>query len=195
MTGRQLRFAVLIALMTVTTGLACQTRVPEPEIVQQPEYLIGPEDVLNIVVWNNAALSSTVQVRPDGMISLPLVNDVQAEGLTPMALQEVLRKKLTDFLPSPEVSVIINDVRSFNVTVIGEVGKVGRLNLKSRTTVLEALALAGGFTPFASKSGIVILRHEEKTVKRIPFNYNKAIAEGGERENFYLKPGDIILVQ
>lgn len=86
MTGRQLRFAVLIALMTVTTGLACQTRVPEPEIVQQPEYLIGPEDVLNIVVWNNAALSSTVQVRPDGMISLPLVNDVQAEGLTPMAL-------------------------------------------------------------------------------------------------------------
>lgn len=195
MTGRQLRFTVLIALMTVTTGLACQTRVPEPEIVQQPEYLIGPEDVLNIVVWNNAALSSTVQVRPDGMISLPLVNDVQAEGLTPMALQEVLRKKLTDFLPSPEVSVIINDVRSFNVTVIGEVGKVGRLNLKSRTTVLEALALAGGFTPFASKSGIVILRHEEKTVKRIPFNYNKAIAEGGERENFYLKPGDIILVQ
>lgn len=93
------------------------------------------------------------------------------------------------------MSVIINDVRSFNVTVIGEVGKVGRLNLKSRTTVLEALALAGGFTPFASKSGIVILRHEEKTVKRIPFNYNKAIAEGGERENFYLKPGDIILVQ
>lgn len=196
MPDRQLRFAVLIVLMVVAIGPACQMRVPEPTTAQeQAEYLIGPEDALNIVVWNNAALSSVVQVRPDGMISLPLVNDVQAEGLTPMELRDILKKKLAEYLPSPEVSVIVNEVRSFNVTVIGEVSKAGRLNLKSRATVLEALALAGGFTQFASKSRIVILRHEGNTVKRIPFNYNKAIADGGEREDFYLKPGDIVLVQ
>jgi polysaccharide biosynthesis/export protein len=161
-------------------------RTAEPDV-----YRIGPEDVLAISVWKNEALSRTVPVRPDGKISLPLLNDVQAAGLTPMELREVLAKKLGEFLPSPEVSVIVNDVRSFKVSVIGEVARPSRYELKSWTTTADALALAGGFTQFAARSRIVILRPEGATMKRIPFNYNKL---AGEQENFYLRNGDIVLV-
>jgi len=154
-------------------------------------YRIGPEDVLLISVWKNDALSRSVPVRPDGKISLPLLNDVQAAGLTALELRDVLTQKLAEYLPSPEVAVIVSDIRSFKVSVIGEVTKPGRYELKSWTTVLDVLALAGGFTQFASRSRIVILQSDGKTMKRIPFNYNKI---AGEQENFYLRNGDIVLV-
>ena len=163
-----------------------------PGAVRDYEYKIGPEDVLNISVWKNDALSRALPVRPDGMISLPLLNDVQAAGLTPMELRDVLIKKLVEYIPAPEVSVMVTDVKSFKVAVIGEVGKPGRFELKSRTTVLDLLAEVGGFNQFAARCRIAILRPEGKKFNRIPFNYNKAIA--GEQENFYLQPGDIILV-
>jgi polysaccharide export outer membrane protein len=117
---------------------------------------------------------------------------VQAAGLTALELREVLARKLADYMPSPEVSVIVSDIRSFKVSIIGEVTRPGRLELRSWTTVLDALALAGGFTQFAARSKIVILQPEGKTMKRIPFNYNKAL--NGEQENFYLRNGDIIMV-
>jgi polysaccharide export outer membrane protein len=154
-------------------------------------YRIGPEDVLQISVWKNDAMSRAVPVRPDGKISLPLLNDVQAAGLTALELREVLTKKLAEYMPSPEVSVIVTDVRSFKVSVIGEVARPGRYELKSWSTVLDVLALAGGFTQFAARSRIVILQPDGKTLKRIPFNYNKI---AGEQENFYLRNGDIVLV-
>jgi polysaccharide export outer membrane protein len=154
-------------------------------------YRIGPEDVLQISVWKNDAMSRAVPVRPDGKISLPLLNDVQAAGLTALELREVLTKKLAEYMPSPEVSVIVTDVRSFKVSVIGEVARPGRYELKSWSTVLDVLALAGGFTQFAARSRIVILQPDGKTMKRIPFNYNKI---AGEQENFYLRNGDIVLV-
>ena len=154
-------------------------------------YRIGPEDLLLISVWKNETLSRSVPVRPDGKISLPLLNDVQAAGLTALELRAVLAKGLAEFMPSPEVSVIVSDVRSFKVSVIGEVAKPGRYELKSWATVLDVLAMAGGFTQFASRSRIVILQSDGKTMKRIPFNYNKI---AGEQENFYLRNGDIILV-
>ncbi len=154
-------------------------------------YRIGPEDVLHVSVWKNEAMSRAVPVRPDGKISLPLLNDVQAAGLTTLELREVLTKKLAEYMPSPEVSVIVTEVRSFKVSVIGEVARPGRFELKSWTTVLDVLALAGGFTQFAARSRIVILQPDGKTMKRIPFNYNKI---AGEQENFYLRNGDIVLV-
>ena len=154
-------------------------------------YRIGPEDMLQISVWKNDAMSRAVPVRPDGKISLPLLNDVQAAGLTALELRDVLTKKLAEYMPSPEVSVIVTDVRSFKVSVIGEVARPGRYELKSWTTVLDVLAMAGGFTQFASRSRIVILQPDGKTMKRIPFNYNKI---AGEQENFYLRNGDIVLV-
>jgi polysaccharide biosynthesis/export protein len=154
-------------------------------------YRIGPEDQLQITVWKNGELTRQVLVRPDGKISLPLVNDVQAAGLTPHELREVLTRKLAEYLPSPEVSVIVSAVNSFKVTVIGEVSRPGRFELRGWVTVLDALALAGGFTPYASRSRIVILQSDGKTMKRIPFNYNKV---AGDQENFYLRNNDIILV-
>jgi polysaccharide export outer membrane protein len=155
-------------------------------------YRIGPEDMLQISVWKNDAMSRSVPVRPDGKISLPLVNDIQAAGLTASELREVLVKRMAEYMPSPEVSVIVSDIRSFKVSVIGEVARPGRYELKSWTTVLDVLALAGGFTQFASRSRIVILHPDGATMKRIAFNYNKIVA--GEQENFYLRNGDIVLV-
>jgi polysaccharide biosynthesis/export protein len=155
------------------------------------EYRIGPEDGLKISVWKNDAMSGTSNVRPDGKISLPLLNDVQAAGLTALELRGVLTAKLKEFIPNPEVSVIVTDIRSLKVSVIGEVAHPGRFELRSRATVLDVLALAGGFTQFAAPSRIVILQPDGKTMKRIPFNYNKV---AGEQENFYLRNGDIVLV-
>ena len=158
------------------------------------EYTIGPEDVLKISVWKNESLSQTVPVRPDGKISLPLLNDVQAAGLTPMQLRDILIKKLVEYVPAPEVSVIVEGVHSFKVSVIGEVKRPGRYELKSRATVLDVLAQAEGFTEFASRSRIVILRPEGKTLKRVPVNYNKVVSGDGEGQNLFLQPGDIVLV-
>ena len=158
------------------------------------DYRIGPEDVLDISVWNNVAISRTVPVRPDGKISLPLVNDVQAGGLTPTQLRAVLLKKLSEFVPSPEVSVIVREVHSFKVSVIGEVKKTGRHELKGRATVLDILAMAEGFGEFAGRGRIVVLRPEGKTMRQIPFNYNKVVSNNGALENFFLQPGDIIVV-
>jgi polysaccharide biosynthesis/export protein len=154
-------------------------------------YRIGPEDVLSISVWKNEAMSRAVPVRPDGKISVPLLNDVQAGGLTALELRDVLTKQLAAYMPNPEVSVIVTDVRSFKVSVIGEVARPGRYEFKSWTTVLDVLALAGGFTQFASRSRILILQPDGKTMKRISFNYNKV---GAEQENFYLCNGDIVMV-
>jgi polysaccharide export outer membrane protein len=154
-------------------------------------YRIGAEDVLQISVWKNETMSRSVPVRPDGKISLPLLNDVQAGGLTALELREILTKQLAAYMPNPEVSVIVTDVRSFKVSVIGEVARPGRYELKSWTTVLDVLALAGGFTQFASRSRILILQPDGKAMKRIPFNYNKI---GGEQENFYLRNGDVVVV-
>ena len=180
----------LVILSLVATGLAAS----QPQVQELEEYKIGPEDVLTISVWKNEDLSRTVPVRPDGMISLPLLNDVQAAGLTAMQLRDVLTKKLTEYEPSPEVSVIVTEVNSFKVSILGEVQRPARYDLRSPTTVLDAIALAGGFKDFAATDRIVILRPQGKTMKRIPFNYKKVIAAGGEGENFFLQPGDIITV-
>ena len=157
-------------------------------------YKIGPEDVLAITVWKNDPMSRTVQVRPDGMISLPLIDDVSAAGLTPVQFRDVLVKRMSEFIPNPEVSVIVTDVRNYKVSVLGEVLKPGRFELKSYTTILDVIAQAGGFTQFAARGKIVVLRPVGKSMKRIPFNYNKVVAAGGEEENIYLQPGDIVLV-
>jgi polysaccharide export outer membrane protein len=160
--------------------------------VDPSEYLIGPEDVLQISIWKNEAMSRTVPVRPDGKVTLPLLNDIVAAGMTPMQFREVLTEKLAEYMPAPEVSVIVVDARSFKVTVMGEVPKPGRYELRSRTTVLDMIALAGGLSNFASRGKIVILRPGPQGQERLPFNYNRALA--GEQENFYLRAGDILVV-
>ena len=157
------------------------------------DYKIGPEDLLDISVWKNPELSRTVPVRPDGKVSLPLVNDIQASGLTPTALRQQLVERLSEFIPSPEVAVIVREVHSMKVAVVGSVKTPGRYELKSAATVLEMIALAQGFTDFAARDRVVVLRQENGETKRIPFNYRK-VAAGDEQSNLVVQSGDIIVV-
>ena len=162
----------------------------------RPDYVIGPDDELEISVWENAALTRTVPVRPDGKISLPLINDVQAAGLTPMQLQGALAKALTSFVQAPEVSVIVRAVHSFKVSVIGEVREPGRFELTGHPTVLDMLALAKGLTEYADKRRIVVLRRERGQNRQIPFAYDKLLSDNGEGlENFFVQADDIVLVR
>jgi polysaccharide export outer membrane protein len=156
-------------------------------------YQIGPEDVLEISVWKNPELSRTVPVRPDGKVSLPLVNDIQAAGLTPVDLRDQVTAKLSEYIPAPEVSVIVREVHSRKVTVAGAVKLPGRYELKSTMTVLEVIALAQGLTDFASRDRIVILRQNGQKTERIPFNYRK-ISDAAQQDNFLIRPGDIVFV-
>lgn len=178
----------LAALLALTIG---------PATAQEQNgdaYRIGPEDILEIVVWKNEEVSRTVPVRPDGMISLPLVKDVHAAGLTPMQLRESLTERLAEYIPNAEVTVIVTQVRSFKVSVLGEVANPARYQLQSYTTVLDALAMAGGLSEFAKRSRIVILRRDGDTMQRLRFDY-KDVVDGDEgAENFLLQPDDIILV-
>ena len=194
-------FATIAAVSVLLLGLggaSAQEAKPGAPVnggsVDLEEYRIGPEDVLQIFVWKNETLSRVVSVRPDGKISLPLLGDVEAAGKTTRDLREVLVKRFTEFIAAPEITVMVNEIKSIKVSVIGEVPKPGRYELKSHTTVLDMVALAGGFGPFASRTKMVVLRPVGGKMKRIPFNFNRAVSEGGEQENFYLQPGDIVVV-
>ena len=163
------------------------------------DYVIGAEDVLDIAVWENTALTRTVPVRPDGKISLPLLDDVQAAGLTPMQLRQRLVSGLAEYISSPAVSVVVREVHSFKVAVLGQVKAPGRYEIKDRATVLEVLAIAGGITEFAARGRIVLLRNEGATPRQIPVPYDRltksaaapALSSPG---NFCVSPGDVIVV-
>jgi polysaccharide export outer membrane protein len=169
------------------------TAIETAIVSNSKDYKIGAEDLLDISVWKNPELSRTVPVRPDGKVSLPLVNDIQAAGLTPTDLRQVLTQKLSEYIPAPEVSVIVREVHSVKVAVVGAVKTPGRYELKSPATVLELIALAQGLTDFASRDRIMILRQTNGTTTRIPFNYRK-VAAGDEQANLVVQPGDIIVV-
>ena len=156
-------------------------------------FRIGPEDVLDVQVWKNEELSRVVPVRPDGMISLPLVNDIRAAGLTAVELRQEITSRLAEYVPSPEVSVMVREVHSVKVAVLGAVRMPGHYEVKSAATVLELIARAQGLSEFADRGRIVVLRQNGNETTRIPFNYRK-VAEGSEQDNFYVRPGDIIVV-
>ncbi len=156
-------------------------------------YKIGPEDVLDISVWKSPELSRSVPVRPDGKVSLPLVNDIKAAGLTPDQLRQELTMRLSEFIPAPEVAVIVREVHSAKVAVVGAVRSPGRFELRSPATVLEMIAMAQGFTDFAERDRIVVLRQNGRTTVRIPFRYSK-VEIGTEQDNFFVESGDIIVV-
>jgi polysaccharide export outer membrane protein len=187
----------LAAAMSVRAAPASGAQQASPAD-PQPAYVIGPEDVLEIAVWGNTDVTRTVPVRPDGKISLPLLNDVQAAGLTPMQLRATLTGSFESYMPAPVLSVIIREVHSFKVTVIGEVKTPGRYELRSRTTVLDVLAMAGGFSQYAARARITILRRDGDAVREMPYDFEKIVARAGTRnagqENFCVHPGDIILV-
>ena len=163
------------------------------------EFLLGPEDVLEVTVWRNQDLSRTVVVRPDGKISLPLIGDVQASGLNSSQVAAKIAARLTEFKENPNVSVSLKEVNSYFIFVLGEVLKPGKYPLKSYATVLQGVSMAGGFTQFASKSRMQVIRtytndDGKENQIRIPVPYNEMVSGNGKIENFILKSGDTIVV-
>jgi len=155
-------------------------------------YKIGPQDVLRIDVWKEAELSRSVPVRPDGKISLPLLNDVQAAGLTAMELRNAVTEGLQKFINSPQVTVTVTEINSRRVYVTGEVSRPGAYPLLPNMTALQALTGAGGFTQFSNTKKIYVLRNENGKQVKHPFNY-KAVLDG-KQDDIPLQPGDTIVV-
>lgn len=162
-------------------------------------FVLGPEDVIDVVVWKNPDLSRQVVIRPDGNISLPLIGDVRSSGMTANQLASDIADRFKAYKENPSVSVNVLEVNSYYVFVVGEVNTPGKLPLKSYTTILQALSLAGGFTQFASRNDIQVVRNlinAEGVVKelRIPLRYDDLISEEGGVYNLTLQSGDTIVI-
>lgn len=168
---------------------------PRPSASAPPAYTIGPNDVLSINVWHEKDLSATLPVRPDGYISLPLIGQVRASGYTPLQLQQALTRRLRAYIDQPRVTVVVTKVLSRLFNVLGRVIKPGAYPLDQPTTVLDALAQAGGPAEFANTKKIYVLRYKPNGSRWIyPFNYNQVIKGHLPWENIQLKPGDTVVV-
>jgi len=161
--------------------------------VDSDKYVIGPEDVLYIYVWKEELLSRTVPVRMDGKISLPLLDDIQADGLTPLQLKELLKKRLNDVMESPTVSVTVLEANSFKVYVLGEVKLPGVQRIKSKTSFLQLISMAGGFTEWANQKKILIVRKQKGTERRFFVNYRRIV--DGKESDIEILRNDTIIVQ
>jgi polysaccharide export outer membrane protein len=174
---------------------APDTAPPRVADVQPNSFIIGVEDVLNINVWKEPEISRAVPVRPDGMITLPLIGEIKAKGLTPIQLQDQITASLKKFMSDPQVTVIIVEVRSLTFNVVGQVLKPGYYPLTRRMTVLDAIALSGGFQPFAKQKKVYVLRTQADGKQvRIPFNYKDVIKGKRPDENIELQPRDTLVI-
>jgi polysaccharide export outer membrane protein len=158
------------------------------------DYVIAPQDVLNISVWKEPDLTRTIPVRPDGKISMPLLNDVQAAGLTPVQLAGLITAGLKKFVNEPQVTVIVSEINSRRIYVLGEVNHAGTQPLLPNMTVLQAVSSAGGFTIYASVKHIYVLRNENGKPQKYSFNYKDVIAGKHAEQNILVKEGDTIVV-
>lgn len=194
---KEMIFILLVAGVFFCQGCSATNvsqNTEQKTIPVKDEYVIGPADVLEIHVWREPDLSRTIPVRPDGKITLPLLNDVQASGLTPLELKAGIEKGLARFVESPTVSVAVQEIHSKNIFVLGQVESPGQYPLQQDLTVLQALSLAGGLAEWADKGDIVILRKENGKQRRIKFDY-KNVSKGKHLErNIFLRPGDTIIV-
>lgn len=168
------------------------TAAPLAEV--NPDYKIGPQDVVRVDVWKEPDISRTIPVRPDGKISLPLLNDVQAAGLTSVQLAGVIRDGLTKYITSPQVTVTIMEINSRRVYCTGEVMKPGAMPLLPNMTALQAISSCGGFTQFARIKNIYVLRVEDGKQVQHPFNYRDVVKGKKPEDNIVLQPGDVIVV-
>jgi polysaccharide export outer membrane protein len=184
--------AGLWAVLGVLLLSGCAHRSAVKVDNEERPYRIGREDVLDIAVWRDADLSRTVPVRPDGYISMPMAGDVVAAGKTPEELAAELKAKLSPYVQEPRITVIVREVNSARVFVTGEVANPGAYPLRGRVSLVQAIALAGGFTDFADSDGIVVIRGDEKG-QQIPVSYDDLISEDKKFE-LYLRPGDTIVV-
>ena len=210
LTKRLLYFVLLLAVLTglaqaQDTSSSSQPPAPKPAPADIPSppptsvppdsYIIGAEDILSIYVWKEPDMSKTIPVRPDGMISLPLVGEIKAAGHTPVQLQDVLATAMKKYVSDPQVTVVVEKISSLSFNIVGEIAKPGFYPLTRRMTVLDAIAMAGGFKDFAKMKKVYVLRISANgTQQRLPFNYKDVIAGKNEQQNIELLPRDTIVV-
>jgi polysaccharide biosynthesis/export protein len=203
-----MKLAILIGMVLLAAGAWAQSddsaavenkeeKVEKPVVVPPADapsdYQIGADDVLRITVWHEPDLTETLPVRPDGKISMPLLNDVQAAGLSPLQLKDSLTEKLKKYISDPRVTVVVTAMNSRRIFVSGEVLHTGPMPLLPHMTMLQALSQAG-FTQFANLKAIYLLRTENGEQKKYPFNYKDVIKGNHPEQNFPLKPGDTVVV-
>ena len=199
--------AIACAMPALSQDTGAQKQTPQPAVPAMPadntttkpattdaNYVIGAQDVLDISVWKEPEVSRVVPVRPDGKISLPLLNDVQAAGLNPGQLAAQITESLKKFVTNPQVTVIVTTINSQRVYILGEVSRPGAFPLLPNMTVLQALSSAGGFTQFAREKNIYVLRNEEGKQVKHPFNYKAVISGKNSDQDIVLKAGDTIVV-
>jgi polysaccharide export outer membrane protein len=213
----ELRWKAAVAALVLTSSLAFTQSAPPPQPSADPvtnadagrapstrpsgapasqggaDYVIGPEDVLHIAVWKENDLTATIPVRPDGKISLPLLNDVQAAGFTPIQLADSLTEKLKKYISDPHVTVVVTTINSKRIYLVGEVLHSGATPLSPNMTVLQALSNAG-LNQFAKTKGIYVLRTENGRQQKLPVDYRKIIKGERIEQNYLLRPGDTIVV-
>jgi polysaccharide export outer membrane protein len=206
------KLALLLWVLFVAAGMLAQSSDPSKagdakagdartskpaDTVQETgassDYVIGADDVLHISVWKEPELSEQLPVRPDGKISMPLLNDIPAAGLTPLALKDSITEKLKKYIADPRVTVVVTAMNSQRIFVTGEVAHSGPITLLPQMTVLQALAQAG-FTQFANLKAIYVLRTQNGKQQKIPFNYKDVVKGNHPEQNIVLKPGDTVVV-
>jgi polysaccharide export outer membrane protein len=202
-----IRLLKCVLLLGVLADMACAqdatssapaTAPKPPQVgtaIRPDSYIIGAEDVLSIYVWKEPDMSRTVPVRPDGMITVPLVGEIKAAGYTPLQLQDVISEALKKLISDPQVTVSVEKVSSLSFNIVGEVGHPGYFPLTRRMTVLDAIAMAGGFKDFAKTKKVYVLRTSASgTQERLPFNYKEVIKGTNPQQNIELQPRDTIVV-
>ncbi len=194
----------ILIVTTVLGVVGCaEKRVNyEVDLTAPSDFFLGPEDVLKVMVWKSPDLSGEVTIRPDGTITMPLIGDVPAAGLTANVLAKRIGDRLTEYVSAPVVTIQVKEVNSYFIYVLGEVVKPGKYPLKSYANVVQGISLAGGFGPFANKNKIKVLRnistgpegHEKKRQIEIPVHYNDILSGTAVPGNFFLRSGDVIVV-
>jgi polysaccharide export outer membrane protein len=204
-TGVALALAAVMAAGSIRLGAQAPVNAPAPAatqatppsggVVPPADYVIGPDDALSIIYWDHKEMSADVVVRPDGKITLPLVNDMQAVGLTPDQLRQKITEAGAKFVESPVVTVIVKEIKSRQVSITGEVGKSGWYPINGPMTVIQLIALAGGLQEFADSKNISILRTEKGQPVSYRFNYDEVVKKRRNlKQNIELKPGDQVVV-
>lgn len=192
------RLALIVLLAICSLPVWSQTKTadatPVKSATDDPTYVIGPEDMLNVAVWKEPDFSNTVPVRPDGKISLPLLGDVEASGRTPDQLAQDLTVKLKKYIDDPHVTVVVTAINSKRVYILGEVNHPGTMNMSPNMTVLQAISAAGGPTAYANTKKITVLRTVAGKQTKYAFNYKEVIKGNDVQQNILLQAGDTIVV-
>lgn len=186
--GRLVLLAGCLALFGQSPGIAADT------VSTEPTYLLGPEDVLKVAVWKDEHLTQETVVRPDGMITFPLIGDVVASGRTVEDVRNEIAKRLVKFIPNPNVTVTVLKVLSYRIYVLGRVNKPGEYQVGHHTDVLQALSMAGGLTPYAAENDIKVIRRNGVDEQVFPFRYGDAQKGKDLRQNILLQRGDLVMV-